>query len=175
MPIAMEFTLTVPSLLFSTISLLLLAFTNRFLTVASLIRQLHSSYKKDPHILVAGQISNLRNRIKIIRSMQALGIGSLFMSTFSMFLLFFGLEYQAKVVFGMALLFMIGSLGLSFWEIMISTQALELELSDMDLPQEHNSFSDLVSRVQQVPSKIADHLRHDTDKHDQPEDPHPLP
>ena len=41
----MEITLTTPSLLFPAISLLMLAYTNRFLTLATIIRGLHDRYQ----------------------------------------------------------------------------------------------------------------------------------
>ncbi len=73
--------LTTPALLFPAISLLLLAYTNRFLVLAQLIRQLHSS-ERDYfqsmvfQSMVQRQIANLRQRIALIRLMQALGVSS---------------------------------------------------------------------------------------------------
>ena len=65
-----DITLTTPGLLFSAISLLLLAYTNRFLTLASLIRKLHAEYLENPDKLVHGQIRNLQRRVNLIRNMQ---------------------------------------------------------------------------------------------------------
>ena len=70
-------TLATPALLFSAISLLMLAFTNRFLTLASLVRGLHAVYKEKPDEVLYGQIRNLRTRLDLIRWMQAFGIASL--------------------------------------------------------------------------------------------------
>lgn len=67
----MELTLTTPALLFPAISLLLLAYTNRFLTLASLIRDLYARYKAQPDPRIKGQLANLCYRIVIIRNMQA--------------------------------------------------------------------------------------------------------
>jgi len=86
----MEITLTTPALLFPAISLLLLAFTNRFLALANLIRQLHANYKTAPDELLFGQIANLRHRINLIRDMQAYGVSSLLLCVVSMFALFLG-------------------------------------------------------------------------------------
>ena len=61
----MDFSLTTPALLFSAISLLLLAYTNRFLTLAALIRDLYSRYKAQPDKKLIGQLHNLRYRIVI--------------------------------------------------------------------------------------------------------------
>lgn len=128
----MELSLTTPALLFPAISLLLLAYTNRFLTLASLVRRLHEEYSATKHPILAGQIVNLRRRIHIIQWMQALGIGSFFLCVVTMFLLFVGQLLAGEVVFGAALLFMMGSLALSGWEIKLSIGALELQLSDME-------------------------------------------
>ncbi|NLD99070.1 MAG: DUF2721 domain-containing protein, partial [Fibrobacter sp.] len=68
----MEITLSTPALLFPAISLLLLAYTNRFLALAALVRQLHGQYQQHPDDILFGQINNLRRRLKIIRNMQAL-------------------------------------------------------------------------------------------------------
>ncbi len=131
----MELTLTTPALLFPALSLLLLAYTNRFLTLANLIRELHRRYQTEPNPLVAGQLVNLRRRVYIIRDMQALGIASLFTCVLCMFLLFAGQMMAGEVVFGVALVLMLLSLALSFWEIMISVDALKLQLQDMEPPR----------------------------------------
>ena len=73
----MEINITTPALLFPAISLLLLAFTNRFLALANLVRQLHQNYKSDPDEFLLGQIANIRFRINLIRDMQAYGVSSL--------------------------------------------------------------------------------------------------
>mgnify|MGYP001793539613 CR=1 FL=1 len=127
-----ELTLTTPALLFPAISLLLLAYTNRFLAIAALIRQLHSQYSESHDGRVRGQIENLRKRVILTRNMQSLGIMSLFLCVLCMFLLF-AEEYEVgKWVFGISLLLLLASLGLSVREIQISTNALSLQLSDME-------------------------------------------
>ncbi|MDX9955040.1 MAG: DUF2721 domain-containing protein [Anaerolineae bacterium] len=128
----MELTLTTPALLFPALSLLLLAYTNRFLTLASLIRELHRRYQMDHEPGVAGQLSNLQRRVYIIRDMQAFGIASLFGCVLCMFLLFAGQLLAGEIIFGLALLLMLISLGLSFWEILISVDALRLQIRDME-------------------------------------------
>ena len=45
-----ELTLTTPALLFSAVSLILLAYTNRFLSYAQLVRTLRDRYMKIPLI-----------------------------------------------------------------------------------------------------------------------------
>ena len=128
----MELQLTTPALLFPAISLLLLAYTNRFLHLASLIRQLHGEYKKTPNPLITAQIGNLRFRLGLIRNMQLCGVASIFGCALCMFVMFEGWEPLAKAIFSMALVLMMVSLGLSMWEIKLSTVALNLHLSDLE-------------------------------------------
>lgn len=127
-----ELTLTTPALLFSAISLLLLAYTNRFLTIANLIRGLHGQYKENPSQILSGQISNLRKRINLIRSMQIYGLASLLLCVLCMFLIYIGSLVVAAIIFGIALVLLILSLALSIWEINISVKALNLHLGDME-------------------------------------------
>ncbi len=128
-------TLTTPALLFSAISLLLLAYTNRFLALAQLIRNLHAQYKQNADSVLLGQINNLRTRVHIIRYMQILGITSLLLCVLSMFLIYIGETVWAEVIFGVALLLLIASLALSVWEIQISVKALDIHLSDIEKKQ----------------------------------------
>jgi hypothetical protein len=128
----MELTLTTPALLFSAISLLLLAYTNRFLALANLVRSLHAAYKEKPNELLYGQIQNLRLRISLIRYMQVSGITSLLLCVLCMFLIYIGELGLAVIVFGVALLLLIASLAISIWEIQISVKALNLHLSDLE-------------------------------------------
>lgn len=130
----MDLTLTTPALLFPAISLLLLAYTSRFLALAGVIRNLHDHIKQsdsyDPSIQV--QIRNLRKRVHIVKHMQGLGAGSFFGCVLAMLLLYFGLKTSASFVFGCSLLLLLGSLLLSLWEIQISVVALEAHLKDID-------------------------------------------
>lgn len=128
----MDFTLTTPGLLFSAISLLLLAYTNRFLAIAALIRSLYPRYKTDPSDRILGQLKNLRRRLQLIRYMQALGVSSFFLCVLCMAVLFYGFTSYGKMLFGGSLLFLMASLILSVAEIQISVNALNLELSDLE-------------------------------------------
>lgn len=129
----MELDLTTPALLFPAISLLLLAYTNRFLTLATLIRGLHSKYQQEPDQLLFGQIKNLRLRVILIRNMQALGVLSLLFCVVCMFLLFAEEILIGRIIFGISLILLILSLALSVYEIQISIRALEIQLSDMEV------------------------------------------
>jgi hypothetical protein len=128
----MELTLTTPALLFPAISLLLLAYTNRFLTLANLIRELHRSYKQDPEDLILPQIYNLRYRMDLIRNMQIYGVASFFCCVLCMFLIFFGLITAGKYVFGASLVLLMISLGVSLREVQVSIGALNYRLSDLE-------------------------------------------
>ena len=128
----MDLTLTTPALLFPAISLLLLAYTNRFLTLAALMRELGSRYKTEPDPGIRGQLANLRYRILIIRNMQAFGVGSFFLCVLCMFVLFAGQLALAKWIFGTSLILLMISLALSLREIQVSIDALSLQLSDLD-------------------------------------------
>ena len=128
----MEINLTTPALLFPAISLLLLAYTNRFLTIATLIRSLHSKYKVEPDKLIWGQIKNLRLRVKLIRNMQVLGVLSLLLCVVCMFIIFAGNLPLAETIFGISLVLLIASLAVSAWEIQISVRALNIQLSDIE-------------------------------------------
>lgn len=128
----MDITLTTPGLLFSAISLLLLAYTNRFLTLANLIRTLHDKYDETGDKRAKEQITNLRRRVTLIKNMQLLGIGSLFLSVFCMVALFAGLIITGKLLFAVSLGMLLISLGLSMIEIRISVDALNIQLQDLE-------------------------------------------
>ena len=131
-PIKMEIDLTTPALLFSAISLIMLAYTNRFLSYAQLVRTLKDQYRENHSAVTAAQIANLRKRLYLTRAMQVTGIGSLLLCVVSMFLMYIQFYLTSVYIFGLALVLLIISLGISVREIYISVKALELHLSDMD-------------------------------------------
>jgi hypothetical protein len=120
-----------PALLFSATSLILLAYTNRFLTVATIIRGLKKAYKEKENRMILLEIKNLNLRLTLIRYMQMAGVLSLFLSVFTMLVLFLDYQLTGIYLFGFSLLFLLLSLGLCFWEINISIDALRLHLSDL--------------------------------------------
>lgn len=125
--------ISTPALLFPAITLLLLAYTNRFLALATLIRGLHSEYQKNNELkVVAQQIKNLRSRLNMVRRMQAFGVLSFLFTVACMFALYQGNSVLANYLFGISLISLLVSLSYSLWEIQISTKALNLELSDME-------------------------------------------
>jgi len=127
----MELTLTTPALLFSTVSLVLLAYTNRFLAVSALIRKLANDYRNKKEKHVGDQIRSLKARVTLIRNMQMFSIVALFLSVLSMFSLFYGEELIAKYIFSASLVSLLTSLGMSLREIYISTRALFIQLSGL--------------------------------------------
>ena len=126
----MEFTLTTPALLFPAISLLLLAYTNRYLTLAGLVRDLSDRMSRGPREKLLPQIDNLRRRIYLIRSMQLCGVISFFLCVATMLLIFLGLKEAGEVVFAASLVGLLISLALSIREISISVKALDIQLSE---------------------------------------------
>ena len=127
----MRLTIETPALLFSATSLILLAYTNRFLTIASIVRSLKKNYDNEANKSILLEIQNLNLRITLIRYMQLFGVLCLFLSVFAMLLLFFELKLAAIYFFGFSMLALLISLGISFWEISISVNALRVHLSDL--------------------------------------------
>jgi hypothetical protein len=128
----MEINLTTPALLFPTVSLLMLAYTNRFLTIATIIRNLHDRYRESQSENLLGQIANLRYRVYLIRNMQIFGVLSLLMCVVSMFALFAGWVSAGQWSFAIALILMIVSMLVSLRELTISVGALDLLLTDLE-------------------------------------------
>lgn len=143
----MELSFNTPALLFPAISLLLLAYTNRFVALANLVRKLHGEFKskEDPQMVVK-QIQSLRKRINLIKYMQGLGVFSFSLCVVCMYLIYNNWMYIAKYVFTISLLSLLASLIISLIEIIQSTKALEVELSDIE-DEERNVFTDLWSRT----------------------------
>lgn len=142
----MEISFNTPALLFPAITLLLLAYTNRFLAIANLIRKLHDEYitgKKRPELLA--QLRNLKKRINYIRQMQALGVFSFLCCVVCMFSIYKGWSKAAEYIFAVSLLSLLASLIISLIEIFLSTKALELELGDIEELEKTNFFSNLLS------------------------------
>jgi hypothetical protein len=128
----MEINLTTPALLFPAISLLLLAYTSRFLAIAALMRELYSRYKIQPDPRIKGQITSLRYRIGIIRNMQVYGVASFVGCVICMIILFVGMLTLGKWIFAGSLLLLLISLGLSLREVQVSIDALTLQMHDLD-------------------------------------------
>ena len=141
----MELSINTPALLFPAISLLMLAYTNRFLAIANLIRNLHARYQKDSnqtHLIT--QIRSLRIRIRLIRNMQASGVISFLFCVVCMFCIFRGWQQMSYIIFAISIGFFVVSLIMSLVEITLSMRALEVELSDMEDITKSNFFSEFL-------------------------------
>src|SRR5690606_17248627 len=123
--------LTTPALLFPAISLLLLAYTNRFLMLAQIIRQLHASTDRRAQV-VRRQVSGLKHRITLIKYMQGFAVLSFLLCSTSMFALFIGEISSGKVLFGVSMLALTISLVMSLAEVLISTNALSVVVEDLE-------------------------------------------
>ncbi|HOZ78205.1 MAG TPA: DUF2721 domain-containing protein [Ferruginibacter sp.] len=140
----LEININTPALLFPAITLLMLAYTNRFLSLAALIRKLHDEYnrgEKEKHILL--QITNIRTRLNLIRYMQSFGVLSFLCCVLCMYSIFRGWMVIAHWIFAASLICLLVSIILSLIEIQKSTRALEVELSDIEELSEANIFKDI--------------------------------
>jgi hypothetical protein len=141
-----EISINTPALLFPAISLLMLAYTNRFFAIATRVRTLHEEYNRGANKeIIILQIKNLRRRLNMIRNMQALGVGSFLCCIVCMYCIFRGYMQGAHILFVMSILSLIASLLISLAEIFISTRALELDLSDIE-GLEKSSMLDMFKR-----------------------------
>ncbi len=125
-------TLTTPALLFSAISLIMLAYTNRFLAYAAVIRNLHDKYLEKRNDSLLRQIQNLKKRLQLTKWMQIFGISSLLLCVLTMFLIYVDEHIFATYIFGLALILLILSLALLIKEIHISNQALQHHIADIE-------------------------------------------
>ena len=128
----MSLSLETPALLFSATSLILLAYTNRFLTIAQIIRSLKKHYDDNHNKSILIEIKNLNLRLSLIRYMQLFGVLCLFLSVFAMLLLYLNQKTIWIYLFGLSLLCLLISLAISFWEINISVHALRVHLKDIE-------------------------------------------
>lgn len=130
----MQISINTPALLFPAITLLMLAYTNRFLALATLIRNLHAKYTQgtERRHLIREQIKNLKRRLTLIKQMQASGILSFFCCVLCMLFFYLQREVWAYTTFGLSLVLLLLSLVLSLNEIYLSTKALEIEIRDME-------------------------------------------
>ncbi len=128
----MNLDVSTPALLFPAVSLLFLAYTNRFLHLAALVRNLHRDWIEMKDETLKLQIDNLRRRLKLIRWMQLMGATSLFLCVISMVAVMFHGQPVGLVSFITALILMGGSLGILILEIWCSGGALEVLLARVE-------------------------------------------
>ncbi len=128
----MEMSITTPSLLFPAISLLLLAYTNRFVVLTNVIRQLSGIEDPGRKDMARRQINNLRKRLQIIRAMQTYGVIAFVLCTLATFALFLNWIFAGKALFGLSLVLLVISLLYSLYEVQISTTAINIEIEKLD-------------------------------------------
>ncbi|WP_020406809.1 DUF2721 domain-containing protein [Hahella ganghwensis] len=124
--------ITTPALLFPAISLLLLAYTNRFLVLAQLIRTLYRQLHETKEHHMKEQILHLRKRIRLIRWMQSMGVLAFISCTLSMGVLLLEWEIIGGWLLGASLLLLFISLVISLIEIHISGTALSIQLNNLE-------------------------------------------
>lgn len=124
--------ISTPALFFPCVSLLMVAYTNRFIALSQRIRALHHHYQESPDDVIHEQIQSLRKRVSLIRNMQILAITSLFFCFVCMFLIFSKMFFFAEIIFTVSILFIIASLGFSLREIILSVHALDIFLDDFE-------------------------------------------
>ena len=130
---SMNLEITTPAVLFPSVSLLLLAYTNRFLALASIVRQMDVCTTDEYQM---NQIKNLQKRMQYIKKMQYFGVASLLLCVVSMFFLFFQVDLMGMFFFVISLILMIISLAFSLLEIKISLEALEIHLNHCEYKKE---------------------------------------
>jgi hypothetical protein len=140
----LEISINTPALLFPAITLLMLAYTNRFLSLAALVRKLHIEYnrgEKEKNIL--NQIKSIRTRLNLIRYMQSFSVLSFLCCVLCMYFIFRNWMVMAHWIFAFSLFFLFLSIVISLIEINKSTKALELQLGDIEELSAGNIFKDI--------------------------------
>jgi hypothetical protein len=125
-------TISTPALLFPAVSLLFLAYTNRFLHLAALVRQLHRDWVERQDDCLRAQIDNMRTRLALIRWMQLLGAVSILLCVVAMVAVMIEANLTGWITFFAALLFMGGSLVCLILEIACSGGALKILLDRVE-------------------------------------------
>lgn len=142
-----ELSINTPALLFPAITLLMLAYTNRFLSLAALVRRLHLEYSKgEETTIIVAQLKNLRARLYLIKYMQAFGVLSFFSCVLCMYAIFREWIVLAHWTFAASLIFLLASIVLSLIEINKSTKAIEIVLADIDELSGGNIFTDVFKK-----------------------------
>lgn len=127
-----ELSITTPAVIFPAISLLMLAYTNRYIAISNRLRSLHQDYSKQKNSVILDQIKILKKRILLIRDMQLYGILSLFFAALTMFLVYEELTFLSTYIFSISLILLLVSLGMSAYEIILSNKALLVLLTDIE-------------------------------------------
>ena len=143
----LEIGINTPALLFSTVSLLYIGYTNRFMSIANLVRGLKDKFLETHDADLLKQISNLRQRIILIRNMQLLGIAALIVSVFSIVAIYLKHQNTGELLFFISLILLIFSMLAAVKEIFISVDALTIELSAIEELKEELEEKGILKRI----------------------------
>ena len=130
----MDLTISTPALIFPSISFLLIAYSNRFLAIAGLIRDLKNKFSDNKEEILIKQIKNLRYRLRLIRWMQGVAVFGMLLALLSILALYLEVSLLGSIFFILSAISVTTSLCIALVEIMFSGRALDLELEDI---QEH--------------------------------------
>ncbi|PTX92735.1 DUF2721 domain-containing protein [Opitutus sp. ER46] len=125
---------TLPALIFPAISLLFLAYTNRFLGLTSVARGMLREHLAHPAPHWEVQLVNIRRRLHLIRRMQMLGVASCILAALSMGALSHNFPIVGQVFFVGSLACFVSSLGICVHEIKLSIDAIEVEFRRAHVP-----------------------------------------
>ncbi len=125
---------TIPALIFPAISLLFIAYTTRFLGLATVARGMLREHLADPQPHWEVQLVNIRHRLHLIRRMQLLGLGSIILAALSMGAIVNGFTLASQLAFVASLACFVGSLGIAVHEIKLSIDAIEVEFRRAKVP-----------------------------------------
>ena len=134
---------TVTALMFPAIPLLMSVYSNRFHSLSILIRQLHDEHVYEKHIPHEWkkQFINLSGRITLLRwTIMFAAFGFLF-NMMTVLGLYLNEIFIARLIFGSCCLSMIISILFFIREIHISTNALKLHMSDMDVEVDYGMIT----------------------------------
>jgi hypothetical protein len=158
---SVELSLQTPALLFPALSLLILAYTNKFLAIAKLVRNLYSAHSEKPQPHILAQINSLRLRLNLIRWMQAAGLASNFFCVLTMLFIYLGHQMTAHVVFFLAVALLMLSLAVAVLETFKSADALNLLLTDIE--QSEGVALKTVKKLWNLPKRLTRWAKSDSE------------
>ena len=136
----MSLSITDPAFLFPGISLLFLAFTNRYLSLAGVVRSLTDSKNTTDRAARSAQVKNLTRRISLIKYMQALGIIAFIFCIASMAALLYQADEFGAWLFVTSLIFMSVSLLIALAEVLMSGESLRIELERFETDDQPEKY-----------------------------------
>ncbi|MCL6263553.1 DUF2721 domain-containing protein [Craterilacuibacter sp. RT1T] len=123
--------LATPGLLFPALCMLLIAYTNRFLALAGIIRNLCKEYQSARDRKIILQISSLRRRLRLTQYMQLCCMAALLGCVLALFSILMRRPHYAYYSFSTSISLMLASLLLSLYELKLSSDALNILLADL--------------------------------------------